>query len=219
MIQCKDLSLIYKDGHKENKVLSNVNLTVNKGENVVLLGPSGSGKSSLIYLFSGLKKPTSGNIHYEGREIGNLNDKEISGLRRQKFGFIFQMHFLVPYLKVIENVMIGAPDFSDKYVKRAHLVLDELGIEEYANKKIFQLSGGERQRVAIARALVAEPDVIFADEPTASLDHENAVEIIKLLKEYRENSTLVMATHDTSILSGDERIIRIQNHNAVDSHL
>lgn len=219
MIQCKDLSLIYKDGHKENKVLSNVNLTINKGENVVLLGPSGSGKSSLIYLFSGLKKPTSGNIHYEGSEIGNLNDKEISSLRRQKFGFIFQMHFLVPYLKVIENVMIGAPDFSDKYVKRAHLVLGELGIEEYANKKIFQLSGGERQRVAIARALVAEPDVIFADEPTASLDHENAVEIIKLLKEYRENSTLVMATHDTSILSGDERIIRIQNHNAVESHL
>lgn len=219
MIQCKDLSLIYKDGHKENKVLSNVNLTVKKGENVVLLGPSGSGKSSLIYLFSGLKRPTGGNIYYEGSEIGNLNDKEISGLRRKKFGFIFQMHFLVPYLKVIENVMIGAPDFSDKYVKRAHLVLGELGIEEYANKKIFQLSGGERQRVAIARALVAEPDVIFADEPTASLDHENAVEIIKLLKEYRENSTLVMATHDTSILSGDERIIRIQNHNAVESHL
>ncbi len=219
MIQCKDLSLIYKDGHKENKVLSNVNLKINKGENVVLLGPSGSGKSSLIYLFSGLKKPTDGDIYYEGNEIGNLNDKDISSLRREKFGFIFQMHFLIPYLKVIENVMIGAPDFSDKYVKRAHLVLGELGIEEYANKKIFQLSGGERQRVAIARALVAEPDVIFADEPTASLDHENAVEIIKLLKEYRENSTLVMATHDTSILSGDERIVRIQNHNAVESHL
>jgi putative ABC transport system ATP-binding protein len=219
MIECKKLSLKYIDGHKENEVLSNVDLTVEKGENVVLLGPSGSGKSSLIYLFSGLRKPSSGNIYYKGTEIGSLNDKEISNLRRKKFGFIFQMHFLVPYLKVVENVLLGAPEFSDQYIKRAHLVLGELGIDEYADKKIYQLSGGERQRVAIARALVAEPDVIFADEPTASLDHENAVEIIKLLKEYRENSTLIMATHDTSILSGDERIIRIQNHKAVDSTL
>ena len=219
MLQCKDLCLTYKDGNKENKVLKNVNLTVKKGENVVLLGPSGSGKSSLIYLFSGLKKPTAGELFYEGTNIGKMNDKDVSFLRRNRFGFIFQMHFLIPYMKVIENVMIGAPEFSDKYVKRGHKVLEELGIGEYAEKKIYQLSGGERQRVAIARAFVSEPDIIFADEPTASLDHENAVEIIKMLKEYREHSTLVMATHDTSILGGDERIIRIQNHNAVESSL
>ncbi len=212
MIECKKLSLSYKDGTKENKVLENVSFKIEKGENVVLLGPSGSGKSSLIYLLSGLKKPTSGEIFYEGTNIGRLSDKDISGMRRQKFGFIFQMHFLIPYMKVIENVMTGAPDFNDKYEKRAKKVLEEVGLGSYAQKKIYQLSGGERQRVAIARALVSEPDVIFADEPTASLDHDNAEDIIKMLKEYKENSTLVMATHDTSILGGDERILKVEKH-------
>lgn len=214
MIECKDISLSYKDGDKFNNVLSGVNMTIEKGENIVLLGPSGSGKSSLIYLLSGLKRPSSGSIYYEGVNISDLNDKDISSLRKNKFGFIFQMHFLIPYLKVIENVMTGAPDFSIKYRNRALLVLKELGLGQYSNKKVYQLSGGERQRVAIARALVSEPDVIFADEPTASLDHENATEVIGILKAYKENSTLVMATHDTSILSGDERIIRIENHGA-----
>jgi putative ABC transport system ATP-binding protein len=96
------------------------------------------------------------------------------------------------------------------------MVLRELGIDQYEHKKIYQLSGGERQRVAIARALVSEPDVIFADEPTASLDHENAVDIIKMLKEYKENSTLVMATHDTSILAGDERVLKVEKHGVKD---
>jgi putative ABC transport system ATP-binding protein len=219
MIECKNLSLSFKDGNKVNNVLSGVNLKIEKGENVVLLGPSGSGKSSLIYLLSGLKKPSGGDIFFEGENVGELNDKDISVLRRKKFGFIFQMHFLIPYMKVIENVMTGAPQFNEKYRERALMVLGELGIDQYVNKKIYQLSGGERQRVAIARALVSAPDVIFADEPTASLDHENSVEIIKLLKDYKENSTLIMATHDTSILSGDERIIRIEKRGVKESSL
>jgi putative ABC transport system ATP-binding protein len=216
MIECKELALSYKDGSKLNNVLVGVNLKIEKGENVVLLGPSGSGKSSLIYLLSGLKKPTGGEIFYEGFNIGKLNDKDSAGLRKNKFGFIFQMHFLIPYMKVIENVMTGAPEFNEKYRSRAMMVLRELGIDQYEHKKIYQLSGGERQRVAIARALVSEPDVIFADEPTASLDHENAVDIIKMLKEYKENSTLVMATHDTSILAGDERVLKVEKHGVKD---
>jgi putative ABC transport system ATP-binding protein len=216
MIECKELALSYKDGSKINNVLFGVNLKIDKGENVVLLGPSGSGKSSLIYLLSGLKKPTGGEIFYEGSNIGKLNDKDSAGLRKNKFGFIFQMHFLIPYMKVIENVMTGAPAFNEKYRSRAMMVLRELGIDQYEHKKIYQLSGGERQRVAIARALVSEPDVIFADEPTASLDHENAVDIIKMLKEYKENSTLVMATHDTSILAGDERVLKVEKHGVKD---
>lgn len=219
MIELKNLSLCYKDGHVENRVLSDINLKIEKGENVVLLGPSGSGKSSLIYLISGLRKPTSGTIVYEGKEINALNDKELSEVRRKKFGFVFQMHFLIPYLKVIENVMTGAPANSSKYIEKAITILEELGIAEYKNKRIYQLSGGERQRVAIARALVSEPDIIFADEPTASLDHNNAVEIIKMLKAYKENSSLIMATHDTSILGGDERILKLENHNIVEGSL
>jgi putative ABC transport system ATP-binding protein len=211
MMECKGLTLKYKDGKKENLVLDDIDLSIEKGENVVVLGPSGSGKSSLIYLFSGLKKPTSGQIFFDGVDIEQFNDKQFADLRRKRFGYIFQMHFLVPYLRVMENVLTGAPKMDAKYKEKAHLLLGELGIEQYAGKKIFELSGGERQRVAIARALISEPDIIFADEPTASLDHDTAVEIIKLLKQYKASTTLMIATHDTSILEGDESIVRIEH--------
>jgi putative ABC transport system ATP-binding protein len=218
MVECKELTLKYKDGHKENLVLDNVDLQIQNGENVVLLGPSGSGKSSLIYLFSGLKKPTSGQILYDGVDIENFNQKQFSDLRRKKFGYIFQMHFLVPYLRVLENVLVGAPKMTAKYKNRAQSLLDELGIGQYSGKRIYELSGGERQRVAIARALVSEPQIIFADEPTASLDHDTAVEILKLLKQFKESTTLMIATHDISILDGDESIVRIEHHKAVREH-
>jgi len=211
MLECRNLSLKYKDGHKENLVLDNIDLKIESGKNVVVLGPSGSGKSTLIYLFSGLKKPTSGSIIIDGVDVSSMNEKEFAQIKRQKFGYIFQQHFLIPYLTVIENVMVGAPTNNNEYNEKAHVLLTELGIEQYTKKHIFELSGGERQRVAIARALVSEPEVIFADEPTASLDHDNAMEIMKLLKEYKSTSTLLMATHDTSILSGDEDILHIEN--------
>lgn len=215
MLECKGLSLKYKDGHKENLVLDDVDLNIEKGENVVVLGPSGSGKSSLIYLFSGLKKPTSGSIFVDGIDVSTLKDKQYADFRKKRYGYIFQMHFLIPYLTVIENVMTGAPRMNAQYKSKAHTLLEELGIAQYEKKRIFELSGGERQRVAIARALISEPEIIFADEPTASLDHENAVEILKLLKEYKSSSTLLMATHDTSILSGDEVILRIEHKKVV----
>ena len=107
-------------------------------------------------------------------------------------------------------MLVGAPEMNKKYKENAMILLRELGIEQYANKRIFELSGGERQRVAIARALISEPDVIFADEPTASLDHNTAVQIIKLIKKYNQSITLIIATHDTSILEGDESIVRIE---------
>lgn len=107
--------------------------------------------------------------------------------------------------------MTGAPGFNAESREKAHPLLSELGISKYEKKRIYELSGGERQRVAIARALVSDPEIIFADEPTASLDHDNAIEIIKLLKEYKSSSTLMMATHDTSILSGDEIILKIDH--------
>lgn len=215
MIECKDLTLKYKDGHKENLVLDNVSLTIESGENVVLLGPSGSGKSSMLYLLSGLKKPTTGSIVYNNTSYEKCSRKQFTDLRRTMFGFIFQMHFLIPYLKVIDNVLVGAQKFNEHYRQRAMLLLEELGIAQYAKKRIFELSGGERQRVAIARALISEPDIIFADEPTASLDHETAVDILRLLKKFKETTTLIMATHDTSILEGTESIIKIDHHKAI----
>lgn len=211
MIECKNLTLVYKDGHRKNVVLDGVNLQVQNNETIVLLGPSGSGKSSLIYLLSGLKKPTSGQIIYDGVDIEKFNKKQFSDLRRQKFGYIFQQHFLIPYLTVMENVLVGAPKMGKACRGKAQSLLHELGIDQYIDKSIFELSGGERQRVAIARALISEPEIIFADEPTASLDHKTAAEILKLIKKYKESTTLIIATHDTSILEGDESIVRIEN--------
>lgn len=213
MMECKGLTLKYKDGKKENLVLDGVDLKIQNGENVVVLGPSGSGKSSLIYLFSGLKKPTSGQILHDGVDIEHYNEKQFADLRRKSFGFIFQMHFLIPYMKVMENVLTGAPKMNSVYRQKAQQLLDELGIGQYADKKIFELSGGERQRVAIARALVSGPEIIFADEPTASLDHDTAAEIFHIIKKYKESTTLMIATHDTSLLEGDEVILRIDHRN------
>ncbi len=216
MIECVNISLSYKDGNVSNRVLSEVNLKINYGENIVLLGPSGSGKSSLMYMLSGIRQPSSGKILYDGKDMYSMNVDNLALLRRQKFGFIFQFHFLIPYLRVMENVLVGAPCINDEYKTRAVDKLKQLGMDKYSNKKIYELSGGQRQRVSIARALVSEPDIIFADEPTASLDHSNATEIIKILKTFKSNSTLVIATHDTSVLNGDERIIRVENNTAIE---
>lgn len=212
MISCKNLRLDYPDGEGFKNILDNVNLQIKGGENVILLGPSGSGKSSLIYLLSTLRKPTSGEIFFNDINLSKVNEKTISSIRKQHFGFIFQMHFLLPYLSITENVLIG--DNLKSYNKnKAEEILSRLGLGGHFGKKLYQLSGGQRQRVAIARALMNEPDVVFADEPTASLDHKTAVEVLKILKSYKKDSMLIMATHDTSILAGDERIIKVSDGN------
>ncbi|MDF2568203.1 MAG: ABC-type antimicrobial peptide transport system, ATPase component, partial [Oscillospiraceae bacterium] len=211
MISCSNLYLEYPDGEKTKTILDDVNLTVNKGENVILLGPSGSGKSSLIYLLSSLRRPTKGQVFYQDISLSSQNDKNVSDIRKDHFGFIFQMHFLLPYLSVIENVMLGKSVFNKQTKEKAEELLIQLGLSQHMSKKLHQMSGGQRQRTAIARALMNEPDVIFADEPTASLDHQTASEVISILKSHKKDSILIMATHDTSILSGDERVIRIED--------
>jgi|BioPla2DNA2_1021312.scaffolds.fasta_scaffold18415_2 putative ABC transport system ATP-binding protein len=209
MFECIDLSLSYKDGKSNRMVFSDLNFKINVGENVVLLGPSGSGKSSLIYLLSGLRRPTSGKVIYNNKDLQDMDENSLVNIRRNKFGFIFQFHFLIPYLNVIENVLVGAPQVNKTYIDKAMEGLSQLGIEEHVHKKIHELSGGQRQRVAIARAIISEPEVIFADEPTASLDHKNSVEMYRILKSLKSKSIIVLATHDTSILDGSERIINI----------
>lgn len=212
MFECVDLSLSYKDGKSNRIVFSDLNFKINAGENVVLLGPSGSGKSSLIYLLSGLRRPTSGKVIYAGKDLNNIDTNSLVSIRKNKFGFIFQFHFLIPYLNVIENVLVGTPQVDSSYINKATEMLSQLGIEEHMHKKVHELSGGQRQRVSIARAIISEPEVIFADEPTASLDHKNSVEIFKILKSLKSKSIIVLATHDTSILDGTERIININSN-------
>ena len=132
----------------------------------------------------------------------------MADIRKKRFSFIFQMHFLLPYLTTIENVLITDNNYTNLDKMKAIELLTRLGLEQHIYKKIHQMSGGERQRVAIARALFSEPDIIFADEPTASLDHNTAVEVLNILKHHKKDTTLIMATHDTSILNGDERILK-----------
>lgn len=207
MLKAKNLSLVYADGDKQKVVLNSIDLTINEGETVVFLGPSGSGKSSLIYLLSALKKPTDGDVIFNENILSSK--KDTAQERYEHFGFIFQQHFLIPYLTVLENVCIAikSKDSRDKSIA----ILNQLGLKEHLNKKPHQLSGGQRQRVAIARALVKEPKILFADEPTASLDHETALEVMTLLRNMKRKTTLIMATHDTSLLSPDDRVVIVNN--------
>ena len=209
MLKCKDLCLTYPDGGKKRTVLNNINLEVEKGENIILTGPSGSGKSSLIYLLSCVKTLTSGSVLFHDMDLTEMKHNSICDLRKKHFAFIFQMHFLIPYLTVLENVLTGINDFSHESKEEAIDLLSKLGLGAHIHKKIHQMSGGERQRTAIARALMNDPDIIFADEPTASLDHNTAVDVLKILKNHKKDCTLIMATHDTSILTGEEKMLRV----------
>ena len=169
---------------------------------VGIIGPSGSGKSTLMYCMSTLKKPTEGSVSYNGREVTECRDDEREQLRRKEFGFVFQKHYLVPYMSALDNVLVAATDRGRDSVNRAKDFLRKLGLSEREfGKRPAKLSGGQCQRVAIARAMVNDPKVIFADEPTASLDHENAFNVMKILKDYSKDRLVLVVTHDRSILS------------------
>jgi len=211
MFEVSHLNLIY-DMDKEEKVcaVNDVTLTLPDTGLIGIIGPSGSGKSSLMYCLSTLKEGTSGNINYNGKNYKELTRGELEKLRREQFGFVFQHHFLVGYMSVLDNVMVAAKENNTETKQRAQELLQELRIKTTEfKKKPKQLSGGQRQRCAIARALINEPKVLFADEPTASLDHENAFRVMHYLKEYAKKHLVLVITHDHSILEGADRVIEI----------
>lgn len=210
IFECKDLNLVYDEGKEvQTYALRNINLSIEKNKLIGIIGPSGSGKSSLLYCLSGLKIPTNGAVYYNELNLKTLPDNERSKLRKDKFGFIFQKHFLIDYMTVLENVLVVVNDNSTENKEKALTILESLGIRKLSDKKPFQLSGGQSQRVAIARALMNNPQVIFADELTASLDHESAKEVMKVLESLREKTTVIVVTHDESILNNVDDIIHI----------
>ncbi|MBL8060717.1 MAG: ABC transporter ATP-binding protein [Chthonomonas sp.] len=209
MIRAQNASLVYRDHGRELFACREVNLEVREGEFLGILGPSGSGKSSLLYLMSGLKTPSSGVIDYAGQDLNALDDAQRAETRLKDFGFVFQYPYLLGYLSAFENVQIARPD-QDLRTEAGEL-LSSLGLGEKKQRLPHELSGGERQRVCVARALLGKPKVIFADEPTANLDHTNGLQVVELLNRHRGGGALVMVTHDPSMLGEADRIVRLED--------
>ena len=211
MFEFKDATMIY-DMDKDEMVyaMKKINLKLPDTGLVGIIGPSGSGKSTLMYTMSTLKKLTEGDILYNGESVVDINDNKRQHLRRDEFGFVFQRHYLVPYMTAVDNAVLAANASVSESKKKAKKLLLEIGLKEKElNKRPAKLSGGQRQRVAIARAMMNDPKVLFADEPTASLDHENAFLVMKRLKEYSKDRLVIVITHDISIIKDANMIVEI----------
>jgi putative ABC transport system ATP-binding protein len=213
MLSGQDLALDYRSGSGVAHAVDTVSLSVEQGSFVGLIGPSGSGKSSLMYLLSGLKRPTRGTVAFEGQDYRQITTPGLMRLRRQRYGFVFQQHFLINYLTALENVMVGAVKRNHEVVAYAQELLRRVGLGDKLRQRPYQLSIGERQRVAVARALVHRPAIVFADEPTASLDQATGREVINLLVDYRlrAGGSVVVVTHDPAMLTGADRVLQMRD--------
>ena len=214
ILETKDLRKVYGSGDTEVRALDGVDLTVEKGEFVAVVGTSGSGKSTLLHMLGGLDRPTGGTVTVDGRELSALKDEELTIFRRRKIGFVFQNYNLVPVLNVYENIVLPiqldgkAPDRD--YVDQ---IIETLGLGNKLQNLPNNLSGGQQQRVAIARALAAKPAIILADEPTGNLDSATSLDVMGLLKVTAQkfSQTIVMITHNEELAQMADRIIRIED--------
>ncbi|WP_294066644.1 ABC transporter ATP-binding protein [Proteiniphilum sp. UBA1028] len=198
------------------QVLKGIDLEVEKGEIVSIVGPSGAGKTTLLMIMGTLEKGDSGKVTINGQVLNTLSEKKLSDFRNKNIGFVFQFHQLLPEFTALENVMIPALIGNVKYAgaeERARELLQMMGLAERAGHKPNELSGGEKQRVAVARALINDPLVVFADEPSGSLDSDNKEELHKLFFELRDklNQTFVIVTHDEHLASLTDRIIHMKD--------
>lgn len=201
-ITAKGLTKIYGSGENRVVALDKADLRIASKEFISIMGPSGSGKSTLLHLLSGLDRPSSGSLTYDGRDIYSMGDRELSAFRRRRIGFVFQQFNLLPVLTARENIimplLLDKKQPEESYVKR---LTDVLGLGGRLTHLPGELSGGQQQRVAIARALIAQPDIIFADEPTGNLDNRSGSEVMEVLKNIWEDmdKSLVIITHDSRI--------------------
>ncbi len=217
-IEFTNVSLGYGLDDELIKVLKNISFSVDSDEAVSIVGPSGSGKTSIIMLAAGLEKSSEGSIKIQGQEITDLKENELSQIRRQNIGVVFQSFYLIPNLTAIENVLLSL-EANQKYNldSEAEALLKEFGLSHRINHLPSELSGGEQQRVAIARALINKPKIILADEPTGNLDDENSQAMMKLLSDYSKKSktSLVLVTHDMSLAQQCDRIIELRDGSIV----
>ena len=211
VIEARDLHRSYLLGKKKLDVLRGVNLGVEAGEKVFLCGPSGAGKTTLMYTLAGLERPEQGQVRIEGKDIYSLPAREQARFRNVTLGYIFQSFFLLPELSALENVMVPSLVGGKDKKERATELLDLVGLGERLDHLPAELSGGEQQRVAIARALSCEPKIIFADEPTGNLDSRNGEEVMSHLFELsdRIGATLVIVTHDRELAKTGDRVLTV----------
>lgn len=221
ILQAKELKKVYGSGENAVHALDGVDLTVENGEFVAIVGTSGSGKSTLLHILGGLDRPTSGTVTVDGQDIFSLKDEALTIFRRRKIGFVFQAFNLVPVLNVYENIVLPTEldggKVNEKLVKQ---IVETLGLDGRLDSLPNQLSGGQQQRVAIARALSSAPAIILADEPTGNLDSKTSQDVLSLLKvtSKKFSQTIVMITHNEEIAQMADRIIRIEDGHIVSSN-
>ena len=214
ILQTEGLKKYYGTGDTEVRALDGVDLTVERGEFVAIVGTSGSGKSTLLHMLGGLDRPTAGKVTVDGKDIFALKDEELTIFRRRKIGFVFQSYNLVPVLSVWENIVLPI-QLDGRAVDEAFVreVVATLGLEKKLQNLPSQLSGGQQQRVAIARALATKPAILLADEPTGNLDSKTSQDVLGLMKvtSQKFGQTMVMITHNEEIAQLADRIIRIED--------
>ena len=214
ILACEAVCKNYYDGQLNVQVLDNLTLQVDKGQSIGIVGASGSGKSTLLHILGGLDKPTSGRVSLMGQDLSQLSQKQLSGLRNQYLGFVYQFHHLLPEFSALENVMM--PLLIGKRPKEqarewALLMLEKVGLKDRVLHRPGELSGGERQRAAIARALVTDPACLLADEPTGNLDRKNALNILDMMMELKQElgTALVVVTHDDEMAARFDRVLNM----------
>lgn len=215
ILHCQQLGMTYTEGPNDVEVLSGINLQIEMGERIAIVGASGSGKSTLLHLLGGLDVPTSGSVWIDGNEISGVSDKQRGELRNQYLGFVYQFHHLLPEFTAVENVAMpllirGIDDVQAR--TKASDILSDMGLGHRLEHRPVELSGGERQRAAIARALVTEPSVVLADEPTGNLDENTAQTVFEMMLDLnrRIGTALVMVSHDMSLANKMDTVYRLE---------
>ncbi|WP_276749960.1 ABC transporter ATP-binding protein [Gemella morbillorum] len=211
ILKGKNLEKSYTNGVLKTKVLKGVNIEIKEGEFVSIMGKSGSGKSTLLNILSSLDMPDNGEIYFEGREITHLGEEEAAKLRRESFGFVFQLPKMVRNLSILDNILLPSINYKknkNDLMDKAKQLMKKIGIEHIEDNRISQVSGGQLQRAGICRALINNPKILFADEPTGALDSKTGQEVLELFSIFHaEGKSILMVTHDVQVASKADRVL------------